>query len=91
MAGMLLMVVVAQGGATPTTQAPADQRPITVTGEKQKPVCRRQVATGSVIPQVVCVTAQQQEQITERSVWVREQLIQQMDTERHVKSLNEPQ
>lgn len=78
----LLMVLAVAGGTPEAGTATQQPPPITIVGERQKPVCKRRIATGSVIPKVVCTTAAQDQQLTERSIQLQQQIVQRMDADR---------
>jgi len=65
---ILLTAAVAQAASGAPPAAP----PIEVVAEKPKKVCRREVPTGSYIPQRVCLTEQEAEARTAFSILAKQ-------------------
>lgn len=82
---MTLFLALAAAAPPATSETPERQKPITVTGEREKPVCRMERTTGSVLPTRVCVTPAQQRQMTEQALRAKERIINQFDSEENVR------
>lgn len=79
---------VAASGQSAAVPAPKE-KPITVTGERDKPTCRRERSTGSVIPKIVCMTAQQSEEFRQRSMQQKARFAEDAERIREIHMLNE--
>lgn len=89
-AALALLAGAAPASASPSAPA-APPQSITVIGQKQKRICHRDVSTGSVIPKMICLTAEESEQLTEQSILLRERMLQTQDAAQMVKDLrNKP-
>ena len=99
---VLLAILVSVAAQTPAeTQAvsptvaeqPGDRdEDIVVTGDKPNPdkkVCKRSVATGSIMPKVTCRTVSEWEEQTERSVALMERFKADQQSRQHVKESRE--
>ena len=74
--------------APPPATAAEKQKDVVVTGERpksQKRVCKRSVATGSIMPTVTCRTVAEWEEVRERSVANLERMKNDQKTRQYVK------
>ena len=75
-----------------TEQPGSQDEDIVVTGDKPNPdkkVCKRSVATGSIMPKVTCRTVSEWEEQTERSVAMMERFKADQQSRQHVKESRE--
>jgi hypothetical protein len=81
---MIVVLAFFAAAAAPSGIPPAAQpKNITVVGQKEK-TCRREASTGSVIPKVVCMTSEEREALTERSLTYKENDVRSEDMQLQV-------
>ena len=82
---MFAALALLAGAPSATAEAPtAQSKPITVIGQKDKKICRSEVSTGSVIPKLICMTAEEREALAERSLIYKDNEVRTEDMQQHV-------